>query len=116
MISLDENYQEVINLSFVLPVLHLNTLKTEKMLQFDTKRILDVRGRTAIPAREVKIYVCFNNIFFCNVVSISKHVNSRKVGLTMKKEEKKENERNLNEPKITRHVVFIPVLSFKLND
>ena len=32
VISLDRNYQVVINLSFVLPGLHLNILKTEKMV------------------------------------------------------------------------------------
>ena len=42
-ISLDRNDQEVIGLSFVLPGLHLNTLETEKMLQFGGENILDVR-------------------------------------------------------------------------
>ena len=37
IISLDGNCQEVINLSFVLPGLHLNILETEKMLQFGTR-------------------------------------------------------------------------------
>ena len=43
-ISLDRNYREVINLSFVLPVLCLNILKTEEISQFWDKKILDVRG------------------------------------------------------------------------
>ena len=34
----------MINLSFVLPGLHLNIVKTEKMLQFGIKNSLDVRG------------------------------------------------------------------------
>ena len=43
MIPLDGNYQEAMDLllSFVLPGLHINTLETEKMLQFGTKMILD---------------------------------------------------------------------------
>ena len=35
--SLDRNYQEVINLPFVSPGLHSDILKTEKMLHFGTK-------------------------------------------------------------------------------
>ena len=42
MISLDRNDWEVINLSFVL--FYSNVLKTEKILQFWNKKILDVRG------------------------------------------------------------------------
>ena len=37
-ISLDRNYREVINLSFILPGLYLNVLETEKILQFWNKR------------------------------------------------------------------------------
>ena len=44
MISLDRNYQGVINLLFVLPRLYLNILKTEKILQLGTKNF-DVRGK-----------------------------------------------------------------------
>ena len=42
------------NLSFVLPALHLNILKTEKMLSNLRQKILDVRGTVVIPAQEVK--------------------------------------------------------------
>ena len=35
--SLDRNYRDVINLSFVLPGLHLNIVETEKMLQHGIK-------------------------------------------------------------------------------
>ena len=38
MISLDRNYQGVINLLFVLPGLYLNILKTEKILQLADKQ------------------------------------------------------------------------------
>ena len=38
-ISLDGNDYEVIDLSFVLPGLHLNILETEKMLQFRDKTL-----------------------------------------------------------------------------
>ena len=37
-IPLDKNYQEVINSSFALPGFHSGILKTEKMLQFGTKK------------------------------------------------------------------------------
>ena len=36
MMSLDRNYQEIINLSFVSSELRLNIFRTEKMLQFST--------------------------------------------------------------------------------
>ena len=38
MISLDRNYEEVLNLLFVLPGLYFNILKTEGILQFWDKR------------------------------------------------------------------------------
>ena len=51
MISIEIIYQEVINLLFGLPflylnicLLYLNILKTEKILQFWDKKILDMRG------------------------------------------------------------------------
>ena len=47
MISLDRNYEEIINLSFVSPGLHLNTLNTEKMCNLGQKILV-------IPARGVK--------------------------------------------------------------
>ena len=45
MISLDRNYQEVINLLFVLPSgLYLSILKTEENIAILGEKILDVRG------------------------------------------------------------------------
>ena len=43
-VLLDRNYREVINLLFVLPVLYLDILKTEEILQFLGQKILDMRG------------------------------------------------------------------------
>ena len=43
-ISLDRNYREVINLSFVLPGLHLNTLKIEEILQYWDKKLTSCAG------------------------------------------------------------------------
>ena len=42
MISLGRNYWQVINLLFALPGLYLNILKTEKILQFLGRKILNV--------------------------------------------------------------------------
>ena len=44
MISLDRNYSGLTNLLFALPGLYLTILKTEKMLQFWGRKILDVRS------------------------------------------------------------------------
>ena len=52
-ISLDRNYSEVINVSFVLPGLHLNILKTERMLQFGMKNTR--RAWHIIPAQEFNL-------------------------------------------------------------
>ena len=53
-ISLDGNYWEVINLLFALPGLYLNILKTEEILQFWDKKILDVRG-TSFQRKRIKL-------------------------------------------------------------
>ena len=51
--SLDRNYWDVINLLFISPGLYLNTLKTERILQFWDEKILDVRG-TSFQVQDVK--------------------------------------------------------------
>ena len=53
-ISLDTNYQKVINLLFVLPGLYFSILKTEKILQFFGANVLDVCG-TSFQRKRLKI-------------------------------------------------------------
>ena len=56
MISLNRNYQEVINLLFGFPfALYLNILKTRKILQFWDKKF-SRRAWHVIPAQKVNIF------------------------------------------------------------
>ena len=55
--SLDRNYWEVMNLSFALPGLYLNKLRTEKVITISGEKILDVRG-TSFQRKKLNIYLC----------------------------------------------------------
>ena len=59
--SLDRNYQEVINLSFVLPRLHLNILKTEEILLLWGKKFSSFqRKRLNVEAKCLELS-CFSD-------------------------------------------------------
>ena len=45
----------MINLSFVSPVLYFDILKTEKMLQFGMKKILDMHGTSWTTGGQVNV-------------------------------------------------------------
>ena len=63
MISLNRNYQEVINLLFALPFgLYLNVLKTEKILQFWDKDKYGLIKRKKIAQKEL-LTSCAGNWF-----------------------------------------------------
>ena len=76
-ISLDRNYREVINLSFVLPVLCLNILKTEEISQFWDKNVLDVRDTSLQRKRLNSEQVSIGDIFHKNIYSIATGYNNR---------------------------------------